>query len=203
MLSSEKEGTGMLSPCNPGGSDSIGVCRGILTGFSVIECGILTKNCCPLFLLHWIFWIAYCHNVSLFLLASKHWKESLSIRFWFFSMREYIIFWHLTLKTYCQLRIFIKNFLSSCQGEHSITSWFSHGQKTIFSQSWNIRPNCTCKYRETFSLTIFLSALPNFFYFPKVITMQYFQGKLRACTRQSLLCSLVAAFAFCNFVAVF
>lgn len=41
------------------------------------------------------------------------------------------------------------------------------------------------------------------FYFPKVRTLQYFQGKLWACSTQSLLCSVAAAFAFCTFVMVF
>lgn len=114
MLSSKKEQACFFHIIQEwGGSDSIGVSCGFLTGFSVIICGILTKNYCTLFLLHWIFWIAcYHNNVSLFLLASKPWKESL--RFVFFHERIYFgtSLWKLTLN----LEFLSENFYQVAKG---------------------------------------------------------------------------------------
>lgn len=108
----------------------------------------------------------------------------------FFHERIYI-FWHLTIKPYSQLGIFIKK----CTHFDSVMA------RKLFYQSWNPRPNCTCRCRER--LSPYLLQCFAQFYFLKVRTLQYFQGKLWACSRQSLLCSVVADFAFCNFVVVF
>ena len=140
--------------------------------------------------------MAYCHN-SVFPLSTC---RLILIGLKFFSMREYI-FWHLTLKPFSQLRTFIKKvYISNCQSK-AASLLDAVTVEDLFSQSWNLRPNCTCRYRDL--LPGYLLECFAQFYFPKVRTMQYFQGKLWACSRQSLLCSLVAGFAFCNFVAVF